>query len=423
MRAMSALAMSVDEDKVRGLRRMKAVAIAALALAAVVYVIAFVLENNGVGWAGYLRAAAEAGMVGGLADWFAVTALFRRPLGLPIPHTAIIPTRKNAIGRNLGDFVGTNFLAEPVVRQRIAALDVGARVGGWLCDYDNARRVSAEIAAGLKAAIGLLDDEQVRTAVGEFLRKRAEEFPIAEPAGNLLGEVVADRAHVPLIDLVAESLHDWLAGNRHRVVDVVERQAPNWSPKWADDVVANKVYREAVRFAQDVRDDPGHPLRSSIDEALVTLSNDLRFDPDMQFRAEQAKLRVLDHPEVARTLHTTGTVAKEMLLGALDDPTSDLRVRIVDSLVSIGRGLVEDPQMRATVNTWVEDAAIHVVNNNRDEITALITETVDRWDAEETSRKIEVQVGRDLQFIRINGTLVGALAGLTIYTVSHAFLT
>jgi len=202
----------------------------------------------------------------------------------------------------------------------------------------------------------------------------------------------------------------------------VERQAPTWSPKWADDMVASKVYREAVRFAQDVRDNPHHPLRKSIDEALIKLSNDLRFDPDMQFRAEQAKLRVLDHPEVTRTLNTTGTVAKEMLLRAVDDPTSDLRVRIVDSLVSIGRNLVDNEETRARVNTWVEDAAVHVVKNNRDEITALITETVDRWDAQETSRKIEIQVGRDLQFIRLNGTLVGALAGLAIYTISHLVL-
>jgi uncharacterized membrane-anchored protein YjiN (DUF445 family) len=275
---------------------------------------------------------------------------------------------------------------------------------------------------GIKAGIGLLDDEQVRSAVEEFLRRRAEEFPVAEPAGNLLGQVVADKAHVPLIDLIAGSLHDWLRDNQTRVVDVVERQAPGWSPKWADDLVAQKVYREAVKFAQAVRDDKMHPLRTSIDEALLQLSNDLRFDADMQFRAEQAKIRMLDHPEVARTLQTTGTVAKEMLLRALDDPTSDLRVRIVDSLVSIGRSLVNNEQTRNRVNTWVEDAAVHVVKNNRDEITALITETVDRWDAEETSRKIEIQVGRDLQFIRLNGTLVGALAGLTIYTFSHAFL-
>ncbi len=419
---MSALSVTADAEKLQGLRRMKVVAVGALVLAAIIYVFAFLLERDGVGWAGYVRAAAEAGMVGALADWFAVTALFKRPLGLPIPHTAIIPTRKNAIGRNLGDFIGTNFLAEDVVRGRIRVLDVGLRVGGWISDYDNARRVSAEIAVGIKAGIGLLDDEQVRSAVEEFLRRRAEEFPIAEPAGNLLGEVVADKAHVPLIDLIAGSLHDWLHDNQTRVVDVVERQAPGWSPKWADDLVAQKVYREAVKFAQAVRDDKTHPLRTSIDEALLKLSNDLRFDADMQFRAEQAKIRMLDHPEVTRTLQTTGTVAKEMLLGALDDPTSDLRVRIVDSLVSIGRNLVDNEQTRDRVNTWVEDAAVHVVKNNRDEITALITETVDRWDAEETSRKIEIQVGRDLQFIRLNGTLVGALAGLTIYALSHAFL-
>ncbi len=420
---MSALAITpADAEKLRGLRRMKVVALAALLIAALVYVVAFIAERDGVTWAGYFRAMGEAAMVGALADWFAVTALFKRPLGLPIPHTAIIPTRKNAIGRNLGDFVGTNFLAEDVVRQRLSALDISTRLGAWLSDYSNARRISGELAVGIRSAIGLLDDEQVRTAVYDFLRKRAEEFPIAEPAGNLLGEVVSDRAHVPLIDMITGSMYDWLADNRERVVDVVERQAPTWSPKWADDMVAGKVYREAVKFAMDVRDDPHHPLRKSIDEALLKLSADLRLDPDMQYKAEQAKLRVLDHPEVNRTLQTTGTVAKDMLLRAVDDPTSDLRVRLVDSLVSIGRNLVDKPDMRDRVNGWIEDAAVHVVRNNREEITALITETVDKWDAEETSRKIEIQVGRDLQFIRLNGTLVGALAGLAIYTISHVVL-
>ena len=420
---MSALAITpADAEKLRGLRRMKVVALAALLIAALVYIVAFIAERDGVAWAGYFRAMGEAAMVGALADWFAVTALFKRPLGLPIPHTAIIHTRKNAIGRNLGDFVGTNFLAEDVVRQRLSALDISTRLGAWLSDYSNARRVSGELAVGIRSAIGLLDDEQVRTAVYDFLRKRAEEFPIAEPAGNLLGEVVSDRAHVPLIDMITGSMYDWLADNRERVVDVVERQAPTWSPKWADDMVAGKVYREAVKFAMDVRDDPHHPLRKSIDEALLKLSADLRLDPDMQYKAEQAKLRVLDHPEVNRTLQTTGTVAKDMLLRAVDDPTSDLRVRLVDSLVSIGRNLVDKPDMRDRVNGWIEDAAVHVVRNNREEITALITETVDKWDAEETSRKIEIQVGRDLQFIRLNGTLVGALAGLAIYTISHVVL-
>ena len=420
---MSALAITpADAEKLRGLRRMKVVALAALLIAALVYVVAFITERDGVTWAGYFRAMGEAAMVGALADWFAVTALFKRPLGLPIPHTAIIPTRKNAIGRNLGDFVGTNFLAEDVVRQRLSALDISTRLRAWLSDYSNARRISGELAVGIRSAIGLLDDEQVRTAVYDFLRKRAEEFPIAEPAGNLLGEVVTDRAHVPLIDMITGSMYDWLADNRERVVDVVERQAPTWSPKWADDMVAGKVYREAVKFAMDVRDDPHHPLRKSIDEALLKLSADLRLDPDMQYKAEQAKLRVLDHPEVNRTLQTTGTVAKDMLLRAVDDPTSDLRVRLVDSLVSIGRNLVDKPDMRDRVNGWIEDAAVHVVRNNREEITALITETVDKWDAEETSRKIEIQVGRDLQFIRLNGTLVGALAGLAIYTISHVVL-
>ena len=416
---MSALVEPVDQEKLQGLRRMKLVALGALLLAAVLYAIGFTLSQQGVGWAGYMKAAGEAGMVGALADWFAVTALFKHPLGLPIPHTAIIPTRKNAIGQNLGDFVGNNFLAPDVVRQRIRALDVGMRAGLWLREYDNARRVSAEISVGIRAGIGLLDDDQVRGAVSDFLRKRAEEFPIAEPAGNLLGEVVTDKAHVPLVDMIAGSLCEWLTQNRGRVVDVVERQAPTWSPKWADDVIANKVYREAVRFAEDVRDHPNHPLRISIDEALLKLSGELRYDPDMQFKAEQAKMRVLDHPEVARTLQTTGTVAKEMLLKAVDDPTSDLRVRMVDWLVSLGNSLVDNPQTRDRVNTWVEDAAVHVTTNNREEITKLITETVDRWDATETSRKIEIQVGRDLQFIRLNGTLVGALAGLVIYSISQ----
>ncbi|AUS79045.1 DUF445 domain-containing protein [Actinoalloteichus sp. AHMU CJ021] len=407
----------------RALRRMKAVATGLLLLASVVYVVARWQEHAGAPvWVGYVRAAAEAGMVGALADWFAVTALFRRPLGLPIPHTAIIPTRKNEIGDSLGDFVGANFLAETVVRDRLRQAEVGARVGRWLARPDNAERLTSELSTALRGAVAVLRDDDVRVVLEQAVVRRLEEQPWGPPLGRLLGQVVAEGSHHRLVDLLCDRAYEWVRDNEDTLRRVVSERAPSWSPRFVDSMVGDRVYGEVLTFARAVRDDPNHRVRLMLDDFLTQFARDLREDPEAMARAERFKREVLAHPAVQGLAASLWSRAKEMLLSAAEDPSSELRTRVRGGIESLGERLATDPEMRDKAERWLETAVVHVVENYRHELTSLISDTVRRWDGVETARKVELQVGRDLQFIRINGTVVGALAGLAIHTFSHLVL-
>ncbi|MGH3777772.1 MAG: DUF445 domain-containing protein [Pseudonocardiaceae bacterium] len=402
---------------------MKAVALGFLLGAAVVYVVARLYEDpNSAAWIGYVRAMAEAGMVGALADWFAVTALFRHPLGLRIPHTAIIPRKKDALAENLGDFVGANFLAEQVVRDKLRRVGVGGRLGRWLAQPRNAERVTAELATAVRGAVTVLRDEDVQAVLENAVVKRLVEQPWGPPLGRLLGQLLTDGAHHKLVDLVAERAYEWVRDNHGAVLRVVSQRLPGWSPRFVDELVADRLYAEVLAFAWAVHSDPEHAMRKAMDTFLMEFAQDLRTDPVMIERAEAIKQQVLAHPEVQTLVGSAWGTAKKMLLEAAEDPSSELRRRVREGLVSLGLRLTSDAELRSKVDTWLEGVASYVVSNYRGEITTLISDTVQRWDAEETSRKVELQVGRDLQFIRINGTVVGALAGLAIHTVSQLLL-
>jgi uncharacterized membrane-anchored protein YjiN (DUF445 family) len=409
-------------DQRRDLRRMKSLATALLAAAAVVYLLASRAEDGGPAWVGYVRAAAEASMVGALADWFAVTALFRRPLGLPIPHTAIIPTRKDQLGAGLGDFVGTHFLSEQVVRDRLRSVGVAARVGGWLTEPDHARRVTDEAATALRGAIEVLRDDDVRAVLEQALLPRLLEAPVGPPLGRLLTRVVEDRAHEGVLQLAIDQVNRWLAQNEDVVVDAVARQAPAWSPRFVDEAVALRVYREVVRVAGEVQRDPEHPLRRSVDRFLAETGRDLQDDLETIHRAEQLKAGLLAHPAVRAAAGDLAGSVRAALLEAVANPDGELRRRAAAGVASFGDRLSSDDRLRAKVDGWLEDAAAYLVTTYRDELTATITETVNRWDGEETARKVELAVGRDLQFIRINGTLVGGLAGIGIHALTQLLL-
>jgi uncharacterized membrane-anchored protein YjiN (DUF445 family) len=410
-----------DASKRHGLRRMKTVATGFLALATVVYLLARWQESRGAGdWVGYVRAASEAGMVGAIADWFAVTALFRHPLGLPIPHTAIIPRKKDQLGASLGEFVGVNFLAPDVVVGKLRAARVPQRLGRWVAQPENAARITAEAAVALKAAVTVLRDEDVQRLLDATIVRRITDLPWGPPLGKLLGEVLADGKHRKLVDLVCDRAYDWAIVNHDTVVRVVSQQAPTWSPRFLDDMLADRLHREVLDFARAVRDDQAHPLRTAIDRFLAEFAQDLQHDPETIARAEAVKAQVLEHPEVQNLAASAWGTARRMVLEAADDPSSELRRQAQGLIAGWGERLATDDAVRGKVDGWLESTLRYVVANYADEITSVITDTVARWDAAETSRKIELQVGRDLQFIRINGTVVGALAGLVIYAVAQA---
>jgi uncharacterized membrane-anchored protein YjiN (DUF445 family) len=402
------------------LRRMKALATGLLGVATLIFLASRWWEvNAGPVWIGYVRAAAEAGMVGALADWFAVTALFRRPLGLPIPHTAIIPTKKDVLGNSLGDFVGENFLSEAVVRDKLGRVGVSSRVGGWLAQPENADRLTAELATAARGVVTVLKDEDVQDVIEQVLVRKLMERPIGPPLGTVLQGVLADGAHHRLVDLVCDRAYDWVTANHDMVLRVVHERAPGWSPRFVDDLIADKVFLEVQNFAWAVKTDPEHALRKAIDTFLAEFAVDLQNDTDTIERAERIKQQVVAHPDVQKFIGQAWGTVKGLILDAAADPSSALRTRVRDGLLSFGTRLNTDTELRDKIDGWLAEAAGYVVRHYRGEITTLITDTVDRWDAEETSRKVELQVGRDLQFIRINGTVVGSLAGLVIYTVGQ----
>jgi uncharacterized membrane-anchored protein YjiN (DUF445 family) len=410
-----------DEEKQRGVRQMKLTATGLLLFVAVVYVLAKWAQNSGAGpWAGYVAAASEAGMVGALADWFAVTALFRHPLGIPIPHTAIIPTKKDQLGVSLGEFVGENFLSEDVVRQRLRAVGIGSRLGAWLAVPEHADRVTAELSTALRGALTVLRDSDVQAVVGEAITRRANAQEIGPGIGKMLEKVVADGGHKRVVDLVVNRAHDWLVLHRDEVMDAVEGGAPGWTPKFVDRKVGERVYRELLRFTTEMRDMPGHPARGALDRFLTDFASDLQSDTDTRARVERLKGEVLGRGEVQDLIASAWTAVRSMIVAAAEDERSELRLRVRASLLSLGSRMAAERKVQDKVDQWVEDAAVYVVTTYRKEITSLITDTVASWDAEHTTRKIEANIGRDLQFIRINGTVVGSLAGLLIYTVSHA---
>ncbi|WP_253194937.1 DUF445 domain-containing protein [Streptomyces sp. MP131-18] len=410
-----------DAEKLRGLRRMKALATGLLVAVAVVYALATWAEHSGAGaWAGYVAAAAEAGMVGALADWFAVTALFRHPLGLRIPHTAIIPTKKDQLGQSLGDFVGENFLSEQVVRDKLRSVALAHRLGHWLARPENADRVTAELATAVRGGLRVLRDADVQAVLAETITRRAEAQDISPGIGRLLEKTVADDGHRRFVDLMCAQAHDWLVKHRDAVLTAVEGGAPGWTPRFVDRRVGDRVYRELLRFVTEMRDAPDHPARGALDRFLADFAHKLQHDEETRARVERLKSDFLTRPEVQELIASAWANVRAMILTAAEDERSALRRRARTAVLGIGNRLATDDRLRAKLDGWVADATVHIVSGYRAEITSLISDTVAGWDARTTSRKIELHIGRDLQFIRLNGTVIGALAGLVIHAVTSA---
>ena len=410
-----------DQERRRRLNRMKAVATGALVLMAIIFVIAFSLEDE-YPWLGYVRAMAEAGMVGALADWFAVTALFKRPLGLPIPHTAIIPNRKDAIGSSLSEFVATNFLSEAVVREKLAGFSVAKRIGDYLSKPESAERVTAELATAVRGISNVLSDDQIADLLESMARRKIAETKIGPPLGRIAAEVFERGDHHPLVDFITERCYEWIRDNYTAVSRVVSQRAPSWSPRFLDGFVADRIYNEVLAFAEAVKNDPGHQLRLALDRFLGEFAVDLQTDPATIERAESIKDQIVSNAEVRTLAASAWKSIKDALVQAAEDPNSPLRRSVTNGLVSFGQQLADGGPMATKVDGWVADAAGYLARNHARSITGIIDETIARWDGEATSRKIELQVGRDLQFIRINGTVVGALAGLVIYTFAELLL-
>lgn len=410
-----------DAERKAALRRMKMVATGFLLFAAAVYFFCRWIEDrdgdNVAAWVGYVRAASEAGMVGALADWFAVTALFKHPLGIPIPHTALIRKKKDQIGEQLGDFIEDNFMTPEVIEDKVSQLALPTRVSSWLADPKNAPRVGAEAARGIAFAAEMLDDEDIEQLILAGIRWAAEP-EWGPPAGRVLEQLIAENRLEPVIQLVCDRAHDFAVGSQDLIDRVIDKDGPAWAPKFVNSLVGDRLYRELVEFTYKVRSDPDHQVRQAMTAMLVQLATDLQNDPATIARLEAIKTEMLERDEVTGAASTAWNAGKALIEQLLADPNGSLRATLTESFIQVAVRIRDDEVLQNKMNQWMVRVARHVSQNYSQEIISVITETVRGWDADDTSKKIELQVGRDLQFIRINGTVVGSLAGLAIYTVS-----
>jgi uncharacterized membrane-anchored protein YjiN (DUF445 family) len=409
-----------DADRLRALRRMKVTAAGLLVLAAIVYTVCRVIWN-GRGPSGYIQAAAEASMVGGLADWFAVTALFRYPLGIPIPHTAIIPRKKDQIGEGLAGFVSQYFITPEIVGERVAAAQVPRRIGQWLVEPRHAAQLAQELSNAVGGLASVLRDDELRTAVATFADKRLRDLDVAPLLARGLEAVRASGQHQAALTALLRGVMRFLDDNRQVFRDRLADESPEWVPEWVDDRVFTKGFSLLQSFLSDVAVADDHELRSTFDAQLAAYIERLRSDPETAAKIEAAKIQLLDRPDVREWLATIWTNVKAAIVDGAADPHSDLRRSVESLTVRSGELLRDDPVVRNKVDEALQRLTGYVITHYADDLAGVISATVERWDTAETSRRLELQVGRDLQFIRINGTVVGALAGLAIYTISRFF--
>jgi uncharacterized membrane-anchored protein YjiN (DUF445 family) len=407
-----------EADRRRQLRAMKARASGLLVIATIVFVVARILENDH-SWLGYVRATAEAAMVGGIADWFAVTALFRHPLGLPIPHTAIIPTRKDQLGRNLGEFVEENFLDAKVVSEKLRGAHIAQRAAAWLDVAEHRATAGRHLGAAIAGAVDVLRDDEIQQAIEQAVLERIRRVPLSPLAGRTLETMTANGRHHELVDAATKGAIRFLDEHREDLRARFGNESPWWVPEPIDKRIFEKLFSGMHAFLQEVADTPDHDLRRYFDERLAALAIELQHDDALRARGEQLKAELLDHSAVRSWTGSLWADLKGTLLTQSADPDSELRRRIDSGLESLAHTLAADPELQAKVDGWIEGVVRYVIESYRHEAADLIATTVAKWDGAEASDRMELAVGRDLQYIRINGTLVGGLAGLAIHTVGQ----
>jgi uncharacterized membrane-anchored protein YjiN (DUF445 family) len=409
-----------DAERERALRTMKRWATGLLVLATVVFIIAKLFESR-YPWLGIVVATAEASMVGALADWFAVTALFKHPMGIPIPHTAIIPARKDRLGITLGMFVQRNFLNRDVIAQRLTSLRPAERISHWLMEPESVRSVSRQLARAASAGANVLRDEDVDNLIGSAILNRIRETPVAPLIGKFLALLTADNRHQALLDQVIRLTARGLTENQDLIRERVDKESPWWVPGAVDDRITKRIVQALEATLKDVNENPEHPLRLRFDTAIDEFIVKLQASPEVILKAERIKEEVLNAEAVQQLSGAIWRDAKAKLSRYADSPDEVNTDAIERGLRGLGQAIQNDPALMAKIDQWIVDAAIAVIERYQDEVGELIASTVKRWDPIATSRRIELAIGRDLQFIRINGTLVGGLAGMLLYLLGGLF--
>jgi len=368
-----------------------------------------------------VQAGAEAAMVGGVADWFAVTALFRRPLGLPIPHTALIVERKDQFASTLGQFVQENFLTADVLAERIGSARLIPRMGVWLADEANAARFAGHAADLVVRAAEALHDEDVQRVLAGGLTRAAESVEVAPAAGRILRVIIAEGHHTGLVNELLSAVDRYLAGHHAELRDRFEVEAPRWVPDPVYRRVFDRLFGRLRHKLRAMATDPGDETRLQFEAWIAGLPDRLETSPQLRDRGDQLKREVLASAGLRELASSLWEDAKEALRAQAADPASDLRRWLTDVLAATGRRLESDPALQDSLQRLAESGARAMADQFHDELAGLVTGTIQRWDAAETSNQLELLLGRDLQFIRINGTVVGAGVGLALHAIVMAF--
>lgn len=404
--------------------RMKRTATGMLVAVAALFAVSKVYETQ-YPWLAWVRAFSEAAMVGGIADWFAVTALFRHPMGIPIPHTAIVASRKDRIGKALGNFVQRNFLTRDVVAAKLYNMKLGERAARWLAEPEHSRRLAQHVARGLSGAINVLRDDDVQALVDRGIVSRLRTVQAAPLVARLFEMFTDDGRHHSLLNEGIRVLARFVDENDGMIRDRVRKESPWWVPGVVENKLQDKIVSGLEKTLNDVAIDPAHPLRQRYEEAVVNFVQSLRTNPEVIAKAEQIKLDLLAHPAVNEFSRSVWTDVKGRVTNYAERMASEAEHepdQIEKWLGNLGRAVLTDPELSAKVDSWVVELVTYAVEQARDEVAALIASTVAAWDADATSRKIELQIGRDLQFIRINGTIVGGMVGVILHAVASLSL-
>lgn len=414
--------LSSDDEQRIALRDMRVRATGLLLFMTFLYVLAKVGEKympNAFIFFEFLRAFSEAAMVGGIADWFAVTALFRYPLGIKIPHTAIIPRKKDSIGRGLGNFVQNNFLTPEALGEKLKSFDVEKKVADWLAVPANSRMVAMQISSFIPTLLNSLDDADVRRFIEKNIAVNVNGAQLANALGSLLSVLTANNRHHQLFNeilrLAEAIIHD--EKNKQALKKGIKEESPWFVP----DFVRNKVYEKIIdrieeTFAE-VAKDPKHPLRQKFYEGVEKFIHDIQASPEFHKKIEELKNEILENPIVHKYLEQVWTDVKVQIMENVTAPDSVIINQIQKGVYSFFYGLINDETLRTKITNRLYEGVINALAENRNQIGEMISKTIEKWDEKTMSEKLELQVGKDLQYIRISGTLVGGLVGFTI----HAF--
>jgi uncharacterized membrane-anchored protein YjiN (DUF445 family) len=408
---------SAEDPRVTDLRRMRVIATGLLVAMTVVFAAASFAQARWE-WLAYVRAFAEAGMVGACADWFAVVALFRRPLGLPIPHTAIVSNNKDRIAIALGRFLSENFLNPRDVHKQVARVDVAGMLTRWLNEPGNVEALTRQLAGQLPQIVRTLPTADLGAALGRLARRGIEGIPAAPLAARALKVLWAGGAAQAVLEQAIVLAERGLARNKSKITRIVSEQSAAWVPRWVDKMIAEKVTAGLLSTLEELRD-PDHPWRLELAQAIEKLIARLADDPDTHALGERIKAEILASPLLAEQAQALWRELEHAIHAGLQNRGEPVASAITAALQALGRWLEEDAGRRKRINRTIRLLALRILLPRRAEIGGYVTEVVQSWDSTTLVERLELQVGKDLQYIRINGTLVGGLVGLLIFTASQ----